>query len=643
MRTPGIKAAGRVFAFVCAWIALSGSALAGDLYVSPNGSDSNPGSLSAPFRSIQKADQAASAGTVIHVAPGNYPGGFTTSKSGSASARIAFVSDVKWGAKIVGTGGSQAESAWFSRGDYVDINGFEIDGRSGAGLSWSVGIYLGGNSNVARNNKVHDICIDSSTFNRVSGGQGGAGILVDGWYGGLNSSAIGNVVYDIGPNDRNSNLVHGIYQSTSGSVINNVVYNIVGDGITSWHDAHDINIINNTVVGARGEGILVGAGDGGVRGGALSSRAGNYFNVINNIVVGNRKYGIDEEGRTGSNNYFYNNLAYDNGYGNTHLQNGRISGTIVADPRFVNASGGDFHLTSASPAINAGVSSSAPSTDHDGAARPQGGAFDIGAYEFGSGSTTNPTPTPVPVPVPQPPPSSGSVQIVIGGDPATGVYSVEAKTSMTGSLRVEFYDNGVLKATERSAPYCLTTEVAGACAAEKLGAGSHTIVVKVFSGTGTTVLVQASRTFIEGSVSSLAVTGVHLFAAKHSGKCMDVTDASMSKGAVLQQWTCADSAHKKFEVVPMGGNQFLLKARHSGQCLDVSGGSTANGAKITQWPCKGSDNQKFTFKDMGGGYYSIVSVKSGKCVDVSRISTENGAIIHQWDCHGGGNQLWSPR
>ncbi|MGB7540918.1 MAG: choice-of-anchor Q domain-containing protein, partial [Burkholderiales bacterium] len=58
--------------------------------------------------------------------------------------------------------------------------------------------------------------------------------------------------------------------------------------------------------------------------------------------------------------------------------------SISADPRFVNPSAGDFRLRASSPAINRGSSSvnDVVTTDFDGIARPQGGGYDIGAFEF---------------------------------------------------------------------------------------------------------------------------------------------------------------------------------------------------------------------------------------------------------------------
>jgi hypothetical protein len=77
---------------------------------------------------------------------------------------------------------------------------------------------------------------------------------------------------------------------------------------------------------------------------------------------------------------------------------------LNADPMFANLSGADYHLTASSPAKDKGLTvvqsnpfdpAPGPSigVDKDGVLRPQGSAFDLGAYEFFSGSTVSrPTP-----------------------------------------------------------------------------------------------------------------------------------------------------------------------------------------------------------------------------------------------------------
>jgi hypothetical protein len=58
---------------------------------------------------------------------------------------------------------------------------------------------------------------------------------------------------------------------------------------------------------------------------------------------------------------------------------------VNADPKFTNLSGRDLTLTSTSPAIDRGTALSQVTTDKNGVTRPQGSAYDIGAYEFTSG------------------------------------------------------------------------------------------------------------------------------------------------------------------------------------------------------------------------------------------------------------------
>jgi hypothetical protein len=66
---------------------------------------------------------------------------------------------------------------------------------------------------------------------------------------------------------------------------------------------------------------------------------------------------------------------------------------INADPQFVNRAGGDLHIASTSPAKDAGLTIapanpfvSKQATDKDGVTRPQGTAFDLGAYEVFAGT-----------------------------------------------------------------------------------------------------------------------------------------------------------------------------------------------------------------------------------------------------------------
>jgi len=343
-----------------------------NFYVSPTGSDTAAGTKAAPFKTLARAAKAATKpGTTVFVAPGTYAGGFKTTASGTASSRIYWVSTTKWGAKIVPPASSTNNSAWDNRGNYVSIIGFDVDGsKLGSGTKWVHGIYTGGSYNVIEGNHVHHM---ATTIPCNS--AGGSAIGVDSYYKGVKGDVIGNVVHDIGP--AGCTYVQGIYHSTSGTIKNNVVYRVGSAAIHLWHDATDVQIVNNTVSSSV-FGIIVGGGD------FYFTKAGaNNVHVHNNIVYDN-KYGISEQGTTGKGNTYKNNLVTRNTTYNFQLRNGLThTGTISSEPLFAGysrtAATPDYKLTTSSPAIGRGLATYAPKTDIDGKAR--GTAIDLGAYQ----------------------------------------------------------------------------------------------------------------------------------------------------------------------------------------------------------------------------------------------------------------------
>jgi parallel beta-helix repeat protein len=229
-------------------------------------------------------------------------------------------------------------------------------------------------------NHVHDLKLSGGCT-----GSGGAGI-VDATYTASDDDIIGNVVHDIGVPGK-CNGVQGIYHSNlRGKIMNNIVYRVSAWGIHLWHAANNVVIANNTVFAngssGMGGGIEIGSGDspGGI--------VVNNTQVVNNIVYNNPGASITQycyagHGCIGTGNVTANNLVYGNGQG-ISLRTGSASGTISADPKFVNyqANGsGNYRLRAGSPAANKGRTGVAPAYDIDGTSRSLGGLPDIGAYE----------------------------------------------------------------------------------------------------------------------------------------------------------------------------------------------------------------------------------------------------------------------
>jgi len=113
--------------------------------------------------------------------------------------------------------------------------------------------------------------------------------------------------------------------------------------------------------------------------------------IVNNTVIDNDStspgppwimVNAHKDGTASSNVVVRNNLATDYSIAGTNITQDHNVELTTLTSYFVNPATFDLHLRSGSPAINAGSAELAPGTDRDGVARPQGGAFDLGAYEF---------------------------------------------------------------------------------------------------------------------------------------------------------------------------------------------------------------------------------------------------------------------
>lgn len=351
-------------------------------YVSTTGNDSTgDGTITKPWATIATASTHVKPGATVHVAAGLYTGSFDTYAAGTATSYITYEADTaNFSAPVpcaqvaadqgnlttcVRLVGVDDTDTWDNYGDYVAIEGFDI---SGPGMN---GVYTQGNATLISGNHVHNVL--PNTCNN----DGGSGINLNG----TNAEVVGNYVHNIGPFPSACGWVQGIYfLQAGGYAYNNITFANSGYGIQLWHYPENIAVFNNTVFNNASGGIVLGTDD---------DFTVDYISVANNIVVNNGGPGISEQGAsnssTGTHNTYLNNLLESNSGGAFALQNGlSAKGTVTASPQFVDYTGtttGNYHLLSTSPALNAGTSSGAPSTDFDGNPRPKTGSVDIGAYQ----------------------------------------------------------------------------------------------------------------------------------------------------------------------------------------------------------------------------------------------------------------------
>src|SRR5580698_3417796 len=132
-------------------------------YVSMSGKDSNPGTLAAPWLTIQNAANTAAAGATVYVFGGVYNEIVSFPNSGKAKSPITFQSYPGQTAIIDGTGltvsGTQGLVTISGDRSHITISGFEIRNLSTSGDGVPCGVWITGSGTGIHilNNLIHNI------------------------------------------------------------------------------------------------------------------------------------------------------------------------------------------------------------------------------------------------------------------------------------------------------------------------------------------------------------------------------------------------------------------------------------------------------------------------------------------------------
>src|SRR5258708_6781824 len=355
------------------------------LYVSPLGSDSNAGTLSAPWRTPQKAASSAAAGQTVCFRGGSYPQTVTSgyqqtfNNSGSSGNSIVFTNYPGEIAVIQGSTRINGSYLTFrgtpqSTGSCDAINpcGLVFEGSQGYNID-GIDICCATNSN--SNFVLFDhVEIRKATYH--------AGLYQEG----CNNAIVGSYVHDNGAFNANRAEENGIFWSVTsrgctngGLIANNLVENNYPKGIQLYNGGSTpspayVTVTENTSVNNGAQGAVVW---------------GDHNVFVNNILYNNNNLSGGAGGGaqaglySGSAHLVDHNTTFDpaNLSGAAWYNPGGccITNNKQANPLFLSPSGLNWHILSSSPAIGFSNMGHIQPGDKDNVSR--GSAPDSGAYQ----------------------------------------------------------------------------------------------------------------------------------------------------------------------------------------------------------------------------------------------------------------------
>ncbi len=354
------------------------------LYVSPTGSDSNPGTLSNPLQTAQKAFDSATAGQTVCFRAGTYPQyiaattGFNQVEGNSGTPGNPIVFTNYPGEIALLQGSTRVNGSYVTfRGTPNNTPNCSATNPCGLIFEGSTGYVLGAVSICcASNYNSHFVLFDHVEIRK---GSYHAGIYEEG----CNNAILGSYVHDNGLQDRNED--NGIYWSVTpagctngGLIANNLVEHNYSKGIQLYDGGSGtepafVTVTENTSVNNGNLGAVVW---------------GDHNVFVNNILYNNNNLsggaaaGAQAGLYTGTSTVDHNvtfNPANPSGLGWYNPGGCCITNNQTADPLFLSPLELNWHILASSPAIGFSNLSYVQPVDKDGVSRANSPA--AGAYQ----------------------------------------------------------------------------------------------------------------------------------------------------------------------------------------------------------------------------------------------------------------------
>lgn len=429
--------------------AISSSAWAATYYADTGkGNDSNPGTISSPWRTIQKAANTMVAGDTVTLTAGTYNERVTATTSGTAANNMITYQ--------VSPGDTVRIKGFVLSGNWIKIDGFEITDTAS---DWNGAVHITGSHCIVTNCNMHDLgrqcvkveggkytTISNNTMTRcnvnaVSLESGSDYTTVDNndisdSLPNLFNDANGIFFFPSSHHTISRNYIHNFsfhgktphidaFQiSDSGNVtyctfernhvdmlfwqnvdeygkafeLGGLRYSTIKNnifrvhlGLGAWGDAgtnSDLTIVNNTFIGDKNPPCSVGS-NCWPRALALNNVANSV--IKNNISVDFPYKHFDLYGNTPNTVSIDYNCFWNSDGRNISSYTQKTHDLWGIDPKLVNLAGGDYRGNADSPCRDAGDNISGVNEDYYGTPRPQGNGVDIGAHEIGDSRIMPPT------------------------------------------------------------------------------------------------------------------------------------------------------------------------------------------------------------------------------------------------------------
>jgi len=307
-----------------------------DKYAATTGSDAASGSASAPYATIGKLVTSLATNQTGCLTPT----GTFVQKVGVNVSGITLKTDPRYSTRATVRGriavNDTANNVWF---DNITINGDNAD------LGMEIGLQVFGDGFKLTNSELH------ANHSSTAGSCALFGYLGEGGGVAYNIDVERNRIHDCGSGS--PYYVHGLYLSyvIGGTIRDNYIHdNAGGWDMHLYPDADGLTISNNTMDGSAGGVMLAGEGS--------EASDSNTFanNIMSNPTV---KFGFEHYwGSAVGTGNAVSGSCVDSPAGRTFETSPTgytVSGTVTADPQYVNRAAKDFRLSAGSPCAGKGV------------------------------------------------------------------------------------------------------------------------------------------------------------------------------------------------------------------------------------------------------------------------------------------------